>query len=326
MPNLWMHIEYGRRLKQELPSCIPFSDGTPKWRKLYQFGCQGPDFLYYYGFFPWIKDIGSGTLGDVIHGVSCGPFLMACWDRVLTLSESERQPAAAYFAGFLTHHLLDRNLHPYINWKAGYKHRDHQRFEVLLDTVFIRMLNGRNTWETPGWKEIDAGRALPLYIVNILDETARVFYPETAFFPKSGWQAAYRDMVLAQRLLYDPHGWKRKLVRGSGAALFYRGLTPFEEKLDVLNEKKAPWRHSAMYTELRTESVMELWDQALAEGRSVLASLSAWVKAPTPEESAARREQFRLKLGNLSYDTGKDCGSNLVNRFAEPIWETAAGS
>ncbi|AKG35139.1 zinc dependent phospholipase C family protein [Paenibacillus durus] len=324
MPNLWMHIEYGRQLKNDLQSFFPFGGGSSEHALLYQLGCQGPDLLYYHSFLPWSRDIGAARLSDLLHSQSCGGVLMAFWNKILRLPLQERGPAAAYFTGFLTHHLLDRGLHPYINWKSGYKHRDHQRFEVALDTVFIKHLNGRNTWKIPGWKEIDAGPALPASIVDILHETACTFYPEAANFPKSGWQQAYRDMVKAQKLLYDPHGWKKKLIYGPNSALFYRKLTAAEEKLDFLNERNAPWRHSALYSEVRTDSVPQLWEQALVEGRTVIKALAAWMLADSRKEAEVMRERFRLTLGDRSYDTGKDCGSNLVNQYAEPIWETAA--
>lgn len=326
MPNIWMHIEYGRRLKDELHAYSPFKDGLSEHTLLYQLGCQGPDLLYYHGFLPWTLDAGASRLGDLMHSRSCGGVLMEFWDRLLLLPPQERGPAAAYFAGFLTHHLLDRNLHPYINWKSGYKHRDHQRFEIALDTVFIEWLNGRNTWENPGWKEIDAGKALPSSVADILHATACAYYPEMAKFPKRCWQEAYRDMVLAQKLLFDPNGWKKKIIRGPNAGLFYRKLSPAEEKLDYLNERNTPWRHSALYSEVRTESVPELWDQALAEGRTLMTALAEWLQADSRAEAYKKREHFRLKLGDRSYDTGKDCGSNLINQYAEPIWETASGS
>ncbi|MBY9081968.1 zinc dependent phospholipase C family protein [Paenibacillus sp. HN-1] len=326
MPNLWMHIEYGRQLERDLQGSRLFPASLQRWRQLYQLGCQGPDLLYYYGFLPWKKDIQAGLLGDLFHGSDCGPVLMEFWDRVLELPDAQREQASAYFAGFVTHHLLDRNLHPYINWKAGYKYRDHQRFEILLDTVFLAWLNGGRTWELAGWKQIDAGPELPASIVSILHDTATSHYTEAAAFPQSGWQEAYRDVVLAQRLLFDPHGWKKKIVRGTNAGLFYRKPNPAETKLDVLNERKAPWRHSALYSEVRTESVPELWELALAEGRAVLGALSGWLSAHNPAEANNRREHFRSLLGNRSYDTGKDCASNLINQYAEPIWESAASS
>ncbi|MDT3424604.1 hypothetical protein J2Z22_000116 [Paenibacillus forsythiae] len=326
MPNLWMHIEYGRQLGNDLQSVFPFRGHSSEHALLYQLGCQGPDILYYHGFLPWSSDHGASRLSDLMHSQSCGGVLVAFWDKVLQLPLQERGPAVAYFAGFLTHHLLDRNLHPYVNWKSGYKHRDHQRFEVAMDTVFINRLNGRNTWRIPGWKEIDAGPSLPAGIADILHKTACAFYPEMAAFPKGCWQRAYRDMVSAQRLLFDPYGWKKKIVLGSNAVLFYRKLTAAEEGLDYLNERNAPWRHSALYSEVRTESVLQLWEQALAEGRTVMKSLAAWLQADSRNEAGSARERFRLNLGDRSYDTGKDCGSNLVNQYAEPIWETATGS
>ncbi|MNY33565.1 hypothetical protein D3C86_1678480 [compost metagenome] len=128
-------------------------------------------------------------------------------------------------------------------------------------------------------------------------------------------------MLLAHKCLYDPRGWKKSLLRGKARRLFSQQLSPAEEKLDYLNEKHGEWRHSALYSEVRTESVWELWEEALAEGRTVLRALGSWLNSSAPADAARALEKFNEVLGDRSYDTGKDCSSKLKNLYAEPIWE-----
>ncbi len=326
MPNIWMHLEYGQVLAEQFADQFPFLGGLKERPELYQLGCQGPDLLLYHSFLPWKKDTGALRLGDLMHSVHCGPVLLELWQKIRSLPPPDLAETQQYFLGFLTHHLLDRNLHPYINWKAGYKHRNHQRFEIVLDTVFMQRLKQIDTWRIAAWKKIHVGSRLPHTVHTLLHETAAAWYPETKGLPDEIWQEAYLDMVLAHKCLYDPKGWKKSLLRGKARHHFYQPLSPRDEQLDYLNEKHAEWRHSALYSEVRTESVWELWEQALAEGRSVLQALADWLNSKVPAEAARALEQFKRVLGNRSYDTGKDCSSNLKNQFAEPIWDSGISS
>lgn len=238
MPNIWMHLEYGQQLAGEFRSRFPFLHKLQPQEQLYNLGCQGPDFLLYHSFLPWSKDAGALHLGDLMHTQHCGPVLIDCWEAARTLEGPEADQARLYFLGFLTHHLLDRNLHPYINWKAGYKFRDHQRFEIDLDTLFMKRLRGVNTWQNAAWTRIDAGPRLSEPVHHILHTTALRHYPEAmGKLPSEIWQSSYRDMVLAHRCLYDPKGWKKALAWGRTRRLFSRKLTAHEEQLDYLNDR-----------------------------------------------------------------------------------------
>ncbi|NOU81019.1 hypothetical protein GC101_19335 [Paenibacillus sp. LMG 31459] len=327
MPNIWMHLEYGQQLAGEFRSRFPFLHKFQPQEQLYNLGCQGPDFLLYHSFLPWSKDAGALHLGDLMHTQHCGPVLIDSWEAARTLEGPEADQARLYFLGFLTHHLLDRNLHPYINWKAGYKFRDHQRFEIDLDTLFMKRLRGVNTWQNAAWTRIDAGPRLPEPVHHILHTTAFRHYPEAmGKLPSEIWQSSYRDMVLAHRCLYDPKGWKKALAWGRTRRLFSRKLTAHEEQLDYLNDRHSEWRHSALYSEVRTESVWELWEQALEEGRTVLTALADWLECTDAAAARHKLDQFITVLGDRSYDTGKECSMNLQNQYAEPIWTSLPGS
>lgn len=329
MPSIWMHIAFGQQLADEFRDRFRFLSGleTESQTRLYQLGCQGPDFLLFHSFLPWKKESEAVQLGNLMHTQNCGPFLVELLERAVNLPYTQRQEALLYAFGFLTHHLLDRNLHPYINWKAGYKHRNHQRFEIALDTVFMKSYKGVETWQTQTWKEIDVGTHLPTHIHQILHPAALAWYPEMeGQLSEPVWHEAYQDMVLAHKCLYDPKGWKKSILRGQTRRLFYQKLSDEEKQLDYLNERHAEWRHSALYSEVRTESVWEMWEQALQEGRIVFEALAEWLDRLATEESDFRLEIFRQTLGDRSYDTGKDCSRNLANLYAEPIWDTPRSS
>ncbi|WP_018751285.1 zinc dependent phospholipase C family protein [Paenibacillus sanguinis] len=324
MPALWMHIEYGQQLAAEFRELLPFLSDLHLQRELYQLGCQGPDFLLFHGFLSWRKSSSMTLLGNLMHSQSCGPTLIEFWKRSLRYSEPERTLAQLYFLGFLTHHLLDRNFHPYINWKAGYERLNHQRFEIALDAYFLYRYKRVDVSREQGWKQIKLANGIPRPILQILQDTTLSLYPEVSRLSFQGWQQSYKDMVLAHRLLYDPSGWKRSLVPQALGQLLYpaASLLSTQNIPDYLNEQRKEWRHSALYSEVRRESVWELWEQALEDGRQVLHALAEWLHSSQedPATLAVKLEDFQQVLGNRSYDTGKECSSHLVNLYAEPIW------
>src|SRR5690606_25882357 len=118
-------------------------------------------------------------------------------------------PLTVYVTGFMMHHVLDRNMHPYVFTKSGSVKWDHQRFEVILDTIIVKKFLDLDTWANPAWKQIDIGEAFPDSVVNMLEQIAGTHYADLAGkFDKQAWNDAYRDMIKAQKIFHDPYGIK----------------------------------------------------------------------------------------------------------------------
>ncbi len=317
MPNIWTHNLFGRQLIDEFSEKLSSVDSH---RTLFHLGCQGPDFLFYHHFLPWQRDQRMALIGGRMHREHCGPVLVDFFEKTLRMKQqTEQQKAQIYFLGFLMHHILDRNMHPFIHSKSGYRKWDHQRFEVILDTLIVEKMLHKQTWETPVWKEIDAIHELSQPILDIMEETAATWYTEAGSVPSTYWKDAYRDMIRAQKLFHDPLGWKRVLTLGQITPMVYLKKNA---PLDYLNESKASWPHPAVEGELYTDSFWELWESALSDGRKVLQALIEWLHTETDASIAKeKKHQFVEALGNLSYDTGKDCDQDFEVQFSQSIWE-----
>ena len=140
MPNVWTHLIFGQELMNQLGHASMLSD--KQLRHVFSLGCQGPDFLFYHNFLPWKKDKKLNQLGSLMHTKACGPFLQDLLSHIQ--GRGLYNPAVVYALGFLTHHILDRNMHPYVFYKSGFKKWDHQRFEIIMDTLIVR----RKHWTT----------------------------------------------------------------------------------------------------------------------------------------------------------------------------------
>ncbi|MWC28959.1 zinc dependent phospholipase C family protein [Paenibacillus sp. MMS18-CY102] len=330
MPNVWAHFLFGHTILERLGEQDLLRDEmTCKW---FNMGCQGPDFLFYHRFLPWHKSTIMNELGTAMHQRECGPVLMDLLDAVSGRnSQAEEQHATAYALGFVLHHVLDRNLHPYVFSRSGFRKWDHQRFEVAMDTIVAHKLRGIETWKTPVWKEIAVKGPLPDTLLEAFESIVAVRYPELASdIRREDWNEAIRDMISAHRVFYDPTGIRRLLTFGKIEPFAFRRDIP---KYDWMNENEHPWLDPSDGVTLHTTSAWTLWDQAIEDGCAVTSaalemirgtSISNSARAATAELELNRsfelREAVSQLLGSRSYETGLACDSGASIQFADPIW------
>ncbi|MBA4492734.1 zinc dependent phospholipase C family protein [Paenactinomyces guangxiensis] len=302
MPYAWTHILFGNHVIKQ--ANLP----EPQNRPFFQLGCQGPDFLFFHRFWPWIKDDRVSRLGDLFHTCHCGPVLMDLIDAAKSVPTLQD-----YVAGFVTHHILDRTAHPYIHYRAGYQKFKHQRLEVAIDTLVAKNLKNIEVWRTSVVPEIDIGHELPPELAETLHQVSCKYYPEAAGeLQPHEYSAAYRDMKKALRLFFDPWGIKWLLTLGKIQPFRHSKRIPSR---DFLNINQNMWTHPAVPEETHNESFWDLWEMAVAEGKSILTNVYHYWENGGKET----RETLAEQIGDRSYDTGKDCSLNLVNRLSDPL-------
>ncbi|MBW5447362.1 hypothetical protein GE107_14995 [Cohnella sp. CFH 77786] len=311
MPNIWAHIQFGREFLAERTDPLP---DDPAWRRAFQLGCQGPDFLFYHRFLPWQQATALNRLGSLMHGTRCGPFLLSLFERMLGRGEAD--PVVGFALGFLMHHILDRHLHPFVFSRSGFRKWHHQRFETAMDAVVMHRRAGIRTGYVPVAPEIDTGGGLPGGFAAELLGIVREHYPVLAerIAPEQ-LDEAVRDMIRAQRLFFDPKGWKGWLLFGQIAP-----FSPPRELPDweVLNDARRPWVDPTDRTVFHTDSAEDLWDAALADARVTGGAGLAWLRAGDGPGAAALREEFAARLGDFSYETGRPCGTAVIT-YAESV-------
>lgn len=312
MPNLWAHMQFGREMISALDRQALLTDRA--WRTAYQLGCQGPDFLFYHRYLPWQSSTPLNKLGTLLHNVRCGPFLLSLFEEIRGKPFSD--PTVAYVLGFLLHHSLDRYMHPFVFSLSGFRKWHHQRFETAMDSAIMHVRAGIDTGRVPAAPEIDTGDGLPNGFSHAFARISALHYPALANdVTPVLLDEAVRSMIGAQRLFFDPSGWKRKLLLGQ--------IEPFSPPRrlpdwDVLNESRAPWIDPCDRTIVHRESAMDLWNLALADGQALTAAALDWLKEPDEATSAPLRDAFAALLGDVSYETGRPCGEAWIT-FAESI-------
>ncbi|MEW9675056.1 zinc dependent phospholipase C family protein [Lentibacillus sp. L22] len=304
MPNIWTHIAFCKDMVNAMNHPSRFFTHE----QYLNLGAQGPDPFFYYNFWPWIKDEPVHDIGTALHTKHCGDFLM----DLITKSASLDPSIQAYVFGFVTHHILDRNAHPYIHYRAGYEGNDHQRLEVLIDTLMMQHKYRMQTWKVPVYNEIDVGRNLNPELVKLLYSIIQAHYPDINPQSSAYIQKAYQDMKLALRILADPHGWKNKLLKSLVSAYSHQ---PIKTDIDYLNLKQTTWYHPATQ-EPSNQTFMDLYEAGLAEAIEIMTLILEYWRG---DDANHITQQISGLIGDISYDTGKPLKFNLENKYSDPI-------
>ncbi|WP_338062703.1 zinc dependent phospholipase C family protein [Virgibacillus halotolerans] len=303
LPNIWTHILFCEDVVDAVKKPYPFSQDET----LMKLGAQGPDPFFYYNFWPWIKEEPVHDVGTAMHTKNCGAFLM---DMIIAAKDMSPR-VKAYVAGFITHHVLDRNTHPYIHYRAGYEGSDHQKLEVLIDTAMMNKYHNLKSWKAPVYKEIDVGRSLDKDVLGLLHENINKYYPELHKDSPKYIQKAYKDMRRALKILADPYGWKNALL---GSLISSYSHRPIKADIDYLNLNETTWHHPAT-NEPCNKSFVALYNQGRAEGIAILTEVQHYWNHHNVEAEQTLREL----IDNISYDTGKPLHFNLTNHYSDPI-------
>ncbi|SFD99716.1 Zinc dependent phospholipase C [Lentibacillus persicus] len=303
MPNIWTHILFCENVMDSIenPNSYIQQDAYMK------LGAQGPDPFFYYNFWPWMKNDTGNDIGLKLHREKCGPFLLDIIDKASDMDNRTQ----AYVFGFATHHILDRNTHPYIHYRAGYEGNKHQELEVLIDTLMMEKYQHLKTWKAHVYNEINIGSKLDKNIVKLLNKAIKTHYPECGADFNNLIHKSYRDMKLALRVLADPYGWKNALLKPLISPFSHQ---PIKNNNDYLNLNHTTWYHPATNKPC-TKSFVDLYNQAWTEGIEIMSEVIAYWN----QRDNTSKERLYELIGNISYDTGKPIALNLENIYSEPI-------
>ncbi|WP_173917033.1 zinc dependent phospholipase C family protein [Halobacillus sp. Marseille-Q1614] len=302
MPNIWTHILFAEDLCKKLDRYDVLNTSS---RYLY-LGAQGPDPLFYYNFWPNLPDRGVPQLGTKMHTENCGAFLL----QLIAAGKSLKNQGQAYILGFVTHHILDRNTHPYVHYKSGYEGHNHQKLEVAIDTLMLEKHRHIEPWSEPVHTKIRLMKQERKLVSAWLSPLITKHY-DVEKLPNNYLAKSFRDITIAQSIFYDPYGWKKRTI---GAYISPYSHQPIIDPVDYLNEKKSEWRHSAT-NEPQFASFQELYNGALKEAAPLVEEILSYWSSPSDNEW----EKIKCLVKNDSYDTGKPLSLQLKNVYSNPI-------
>ena len=199
---------------------------------------------------------------------------------------------SAYTLGFLCHFVLDTTAHPYI--EARFSGKAHTPSEIQTDLMMTDLVSlpgvpapPRKFYRTRHLSELDAFHAA----------LARTLFSLDA---KGAFRRSYRKWIAVNTLSFDPKNRKlrffgalNRLFGGKGAPVGYL-VSRHADPLDRLNRSHAPWSAPWDLENRRTESFIDLFEQACAEAPELMRTALSALETGEAEEALSMIRARRM--------------------------------
>ena len=313
MAEFFTHILFADSVLQRIES-RRIMEGVKKKRSLYYLGAQGPDPFYFFDFFHRKGPLKG--LGRVMHRQFTGKFLYQGFSALKNVSYDEGWlDLAVYLCGFVCHFTLDRFIHPYVYWAVSqwiwnvdgtFGKTDHSGLEMALDVILWKEKKGTYACRQNMRRLIYTGKKWPQSVAAFLLDTINNIYGA-----ETGIKELNKVLTSFHRgcdLLYDPSGWKTKLVSflenltGGGIKPPKKPWPPdCNPDIDWANRKKRTWKdpftENLVFTSSVDEIIMEAEDVASMHINTIFSRIY-------------NNEDIEDLFPDMSYITGKLCAYN----------------
>ena len=254
---------------------------------LFRLAAQGPDVFYHNR---RSRPLGL-RFGVALHKRNYGSFL-----RNMILEYRKRtdaQGAKAFILGFATHAILDRVVHPFIDYFSGWVnpadtstkqyYRCHVFYERILDVFVLKWRRNLPIRDFSLAGMINLDEDFPAGIVKILSGSLQSTYSEFSHFADVGQRIenAYFDSEMFYNYFDNPNHQARQFAISMDKkgpfkrrlALIYPDALP--EGVDYLNLEKKEWRHPADPSQVFHSSFFDLYEKALTQAAKLVSELQS---------------------------------------------------
>lgn len=233
----------------------------------------------------------------------------------------------AYLYGMLSHYVLDSTVHPFIIYKTGqfdkndkntyqYNHL-HNELESYFDNYLLRIRRGIKPHKFKCHKYCFNVEDFSKELIEVMDFTYKEVFGVHNFheyYFKSSKQMKFFYRVFR----YDPTGIKRvfySMVDGVCPKSFLRKV-PLSYHMKMrkwkpfLNLEHEKWYHPTDKRTKSNESFLELYTKALAKSTKMIQEINQYLYYD-------KKINLKKVIGNLSYETGKDCNKERELKYFE---------
>jgi len=243
------------------------------FRKAAILGSQGSDPFFYYGY-SFSKRENKKEIRNIasfIHHMDLSILL----NFFIDYAKKQKDPILllSYIKGFFLHYILDRNAHPYIWYRSGFKTNEtkinyswlHGYFESNLDSIFKEKM-GYKKHSTKNGTKIDKNQLL---------EISKMYYAanekiiQNKYMNEHTFYEAVKDMTTASATLNSKSGIKKKIIQvimpfSIVNAIAVPRTVKDDNKVDYLNLKKRVWKNPETGIE-SNKSFIEIVNKAKKE-------------------------------------------------------------
>ena len=314
MPGFTTHYLFGQQTYQLLaPSALKRI--IQKYHTVFSLGLQGPD-IFFYDVLSFLSS--KKNPGSVAHTADTKEFLQYLFESLRIFPEKkEQQTAHAYILGFIGHYLLDTKCHPYVYAMTHYNKKpkgyigQHIRLETEIDAILLnRCLNKQPS-------EFHQNETIALSKEQQTTISAMLYYAFSKAYPRLGITRrrivqAIHAMQLSAKLLYDPTGKKKAVIRRIETVVpgypLLSPLVPADRSLslkDPGNVRHRLWQNPWEPELESTESFFDLFERSLREYTVMLNVIARFFsRQHTAKEEAKAVSRLLGLLGNRCYHSG----------------------
>lgn len=316
MPNVITHGLMANEVVQLLEN-TEITEAIEKYPRLFFFGSNGPDYLFYYRYFKSDDDAKEmRQLGSLFHDEYINEFYTAAKSHIKSLNyPKQRQMALSYVAGHLCHWALDSLAHPYVFHKTGLiegdTRYDHYRFEAMIDTLVVKRVLNKKFKEVPSYKFVELKAEERISIAKVYQSIVSDVLGKRIELSK--FVDSMKSMYQFNLLLFDKIGLRSKLIRPiekyilKDEWIFTSHLvTPeVDIKNDVLNLRRDEWSHPCDKSVRVNYSFMDLYNQSTVRA---FQAINALMKDLSHESNDL--EEF---IDGRNYSSGLSDSSEMIN-------------
>lgn len=185
--------------------------------KVYIWGSQGPDFLYF-SLPIHLRWRTLAHIGNQMHTQDVEKNLAFMADCCRQAQGQEKEILLSYFYGFLAHYVLDSTFHPYVYGLQRHfktvlpKASDnylHRQIETNLDVLFLKHFRNMTIQDFSVISHFERSPEL-MQICEMYQKLIQNEYGR--FFPLRSISHAFLSLKLVYSFFYSPRGFKRRAV------------------------------------------------------------------------------------------------------------------
>ncbi len=332
MPSQITHALFA---EDSLPHRLRHCLDDEEFRGWLVLGAQGPD-LFYHNQRRKPRSIQYGTL---LHRHGYGQLTAAMFREARKRNEQPDGSLAAYIYGFAGHAVLDRALHPYINYRSGRPvagrpeteelRSMHAFLERLVDVALLQKLRGIHTnkydfygiiepLENTGggiWKTF-MYRALASALTRASEDKRLEERVENTWLDAFGYYQFTRHVSRP----YLEEGLRREeagVMRPQWLSIVHPPNIPAD--LDVLNLKKAEWVHPCSSRRTSTMTVPEMYEKAVHRAREIVVHIAQWLETELDSEPTIPDESIISLVGDYNLSDGRPRRRPCRPRHMDPL-------
>lgn len=304
MPALTTHCLYGEKIALNC-NCDYLTKVINKYKQLYYIGCQGPDILFFYHKIPYLQSNGKevNKIGSLMHNENINELFTSLLSQTY---QSKDERMIAYLCGFIAHHCLDSQAHPYIFYRTGSAKVDtgykHVSFEGEIDGAILDHFKiGRDEFRCD--KLIKHNKKDREVISTMLSKAIKDSTGKDV--GKKVIADCCKDLIMIEKMLYDPKGKKSVFLTKLENKLNAPGLATsmlitmkYDDKLDCLNYRHDNWSNPCDNTMITNKDFLQMGQDAVDIGVKIFKSIEKYLDGQIDISEVINQ------INNRSFETG----------------------